>query len=161
MSSKKRLSTNRSRTSGDNLAIVPDNVVKAAGAVIQQQHPLEIKNDGQVRIRISDAMSSDIPEIFGTFSMHDVDSTTNLLGLESNSVSTVDLALYGRDATNQRHTANIVINATTAEAHLLRPSDKNNLNNSSQSSIDTRIKFTADDLDVDMIPLMPISTSKS
>jgi hypothetical protein len=130
----------------ENLAIVPvaGKQSSANGSVIEfsksaQLSPLETSN---VKITIGESLTPDSES--GTFSIKDVNSTTNLLALDSNP-----------DFFKKLHTHQQQSNHHVITNNLLRPIEKTNLNNSSQSSIDTRLKFGDD---IDMIPLMPMNS---
>lgn len=134
--------TTKRPVNGDNLAIVPNNRL-----------PFSASSDKPVKIIIDQYPMSNMSDSNTSFSLHDVNSTTNLIGMDGSA-----------NVTPNQSTSNFMTTVgNKVYSDRLGVALNGQLNNSeSQSSMETTITTTRLKLDddVDMIPLMPLNNSK-
>lgn len=130
-----KMERNNNKNAEDDLAIPVIRIIEPNSTNQKQQQQL-LQSDGRLSTGDGGFIN---PDYDSAYSIKDVNSTANLLGLADSSESEL----------------NYKINKTDVNMNQLRPLNK--FNNVSQSSIETQSKF---DMDADMIPLVVISNGK-
>ncbi len=94
----------------------------------------------------------------GSSSIRDENSSANLLSLEISNEMHLNTNVNALTIDENKLKQNKVQISYTPKSLKLKPLDKLDLNNASQVSIDTRIKYTNES---DLIPLVPVESSVS
>jgi len=95
----------------------------------------------------------------GSSSIRDENSSANLLSLENSNENNLNTTSKALSINGKKIKQTIAqISYTPKSVNLLKSLDKSDLNNASQVSIDTRIKYTNEG---DLIPLVPVESSNS